>query len=59
MRVLTSFVLDDNSLDDQDIPIKEPNEKKKNVVQWQVDLAFKKEQERLKIPSDPIKWYCS
>ncbi|XP_022908828.1 DNA-binding protein Ets97D [Onthophagus taurus] len=29
---------------------------KKNVVQWQVDVAFKKEQERLKIPSDPQQW---
>lgn len=26
------------------------------VVQWQVDLAYKKEQDRLKIPHDPIEW---
>lgn len=31
-------------------------EKVKNIVQWQVDTAFKKEQERLKIPSDPEQW---
>lgn len=30
--------------------------KQKQVVQWQVDSAFKKEQERLKIPSDPQEW---
>lgn len=28
----------------------------KAVIQWQVDLAYKKEQERLKIPSDPMQW---
>ncbi|KRT78772.1 hypothetical protein AMK59_7171 [Oryctes borbonicus] len=31
-------------------------EKVKNIVQWQVDTAFKKEQERLRIPSDPQQW---
>lgn len=28
----------------------------KNVVQWQVDLQYKREQERLKIPNDPAEW---
>ncbi|KAJ3653088.1 hypothetical protein Zmor_019005 [Zophobas morio] len=28
----------------------------KAVVQWQVDLAYKKEQDRLKIPHDPMEW---
>jgi GA-binding protein transcription factor alpha len=28
----------------------------KAVVQWQVDLPYKKEQDRLKIPHDPIEW---
>lgn len=28
----------------------------KSIVQWQVDYNYKKEQERLKIPSDPIEW---
>ncbi|KAF7267387.1 DNA-binding protein Ets97D isoform X2 [Rhynchophorus ferrugineus] len=28
----------------------------KNIVQWQVDLQYKKEQERLKIPLDPEEW---
>lgn len=27
-----------------------------NIVQWQVDLQYKKEQERLKIPLDPEDW---
>lgn len=31
-------------------------EKPKNVVQWQVDSNYKKEQERLKIPTDPKNW---
>lgn len=31
-------------------------EPKKHVVQWQVDEAFKKEQERLKIPANPEDW---
>ncbi|KAK9892472.1 hypothetical protein WA026_020463 [Henosepilachna vigintioctopunctata] len=30
--------------------------KLKNIVQWQIDLNFKKEQERLKMPSDPMEW---
>lgn len=29
---------------------------KKNIVQWQVDPVFKKDQERLKIPVDPHDW---
>ncbi|XP_015836567.1 DNA-binding protein Ets97D [Tribolium castaneum] len=28
----------------------------KAVVQWQVDLAYKREQDRLKIPHDPMEW---
>ncbi|CAG9857638.1 unnamed protein product [Phyllotreta striolata] len=31
-------------------------DKPKNIVQWQVDVNYKKEQERLKIPSDPKDW---
>ncbi|KAG5869240.1 hypothetical protein JTB14_000089 [Gonioctena quinquepunctata] len=30
--------------------------KPKNIVQWQVDTNYKKEQERLKIPPDPKNW---
>ncbi|KAL3270738.1 hypothetical protein HHI36_021263 [Cryptolaemus montrouzieri] len=47
-------------MQDDDSSLKESEEddlpKRKNVVQWQVDLNFKKEQERLKIPSDPMEW---
>lgn len=31
-------------------------ENHQNIVQWQVDLQYKKEQERLKIPLDPEDW---
>ncbi|XP_066991119.1 DNA-binding protein Ets97D isoform X2 [Anabrus simplex] len=31
-------------------------ETKQNVVRWIVDSQFKKDQERLKIPSDPYEW---
>ncbi|XP_018567445.1 DNA-binding protein Ets97D-like isoform X2 [Anoplophora glabripennis] len=31
-------------------------ERPKSIVQWQVDLNYKREQERLKIPSDPEDW---
>ncbi|XP_018330862.1 DNA-binding protein Ets97D [Agrilus planipennis] len=31
-------------------------EKKQNVVQWQVDAPFRKEMQKLKIPSDPEEW---
>ncbi|XP_045465584.1 DNA-binding protein Ets97D isoform X2 [Harmonia axyridis] len=34
----------------------ENSSKSKNIVQWQVDLNFRKEQERLKMPLDPIDW---
>lgn len=34
----------------------EVKEKRQNIVQWQVDSVFKKEQERLKIPADPQEW---
>lgn len=27
-----------------------------NIVQWQVDMQYKREQERLKIPPDPEDW---
>ncbi|XP_056639041.1 DNA-binding protein Ets97D isoform X2 [Diorhabda carinulata] len=51
--------------DVEDISTKEESEqvkatetisKSKNIVQWQVDANYKKEQERLKIPSDPKEW---
>ncbi|XP_050312462.1 DNA-binding protein Ets97D isoform X2 [Anthonomus grandis grandis] len=29
---------------------------REHIVQWQVDSQFKSEQQRLKIPSDPLKW---
>lgn len=32
-------------------------ESPKSIVQWQVDLNYKREQERLKIPSNPEEWY--
>lgn len=48
--------LDENSIDDTEQSAPEVHQKKKNVVQWQVDLSYKREQERLKIPSDPMKW---
>ncbi|CAH0548617.1 unnamed protein product [Brassicogethes aeneus] len=32
------------------------DERPKNIVQWQVDLNYKKEMERLKIPSNPEEW---
>lgn len=31
-------------------------EKNKNIVKWQVDPVFKRNQERLKIPADPQDW---
>lgn len=31
--------------------------KEGKIKHWQVDLNFKKEQERLKIPADPEQWY--
>ncbi|XP_072382201.1 uncharacterized protein [Diabrotica undecimpunctata] len=34
----------------------EATTKPKFIVQWQVDGNYKKEQERLKIPSDPMEW---
>ncbi|KAJ8916552.1 hypothetical protein NQ315_000194 [Exocentrus adspersus] len=36
--------------------VKKKPENPKSVVQWQVDLVYKKEQERLKIPTDPEDW---
>lgn len=47
--------------DDEEAPEKErvadeSDERKKNIVQWQVDVAFKRDQERLKIPGDPRDW---
>lgn len=38
------------------MPEQDASQKAKNVVQWQVDLQYKHEQERLKIPSDPAEW---
>ncbi|XP_015187421.1 PREDICTED: DNA-binding protein Ets97D isoform X2 [Polistes dominula] len=32
------------------------NEEKQNVMKWMVDPLYKKEQERLKIPNDPVDW---
>ncbi|XP_030764284.1 DNA-binding protein Ets97D isoform X2 [Sitophilus oryzae] len=34
----------------------EETEAAKNVVQWQVDLQYKREQDRLKIPLNPEEW---
>nr|CAH7744677.1 unnamed protein product [Callosobruchus chinensis] len=49
----------DPSSEKEDSPSDELNndvEKPKSIVQWQVDSGFKKDQERLKIPSDPNDW---
>lgn len=40
----------------EQVKISETTSKPKTIVQWQVDANYKKEQERLKIPSDPKEW---
>ncbi|CAH1118565.1 unnamed protein product [Phaedon cochleariae] len=40
----------------EETPAPATEAKPKNIVQWQVDTNYKKEQERLKIPSDPKEW---
>lgn len=48
-------------LDDGQHSMSEPAQEKQQpmtdkVVQWQLDLSYKREQERLRIPSDPRQW---
>ncbi|CAH1981524.1 unnamed protein product [Acanthoscelides obtectus] len=47
---------DNNSEKDDDQSESNNSEKRKAIVQWQVDSGYKKDQERLKIPSDPKDW---
>ncbi|CAH1107518.1 unnamed protein product [Psylliodes chrysocephalus] len=47
--------IDEDSKDEQ-TKTTELSNKPKNIVQWQVDTNYKKEQERLKIPTDPKEW---
>ncbi|XP_072375114.1 DNA-binding protein Ets97D-like [Diabrotica undecimpunctata] len=42
--------------DKEELKSTEATTKPKFIVQWQVDGNYKKEQERLKIPSDPMEW---
>ncbi|XP_070525161.1 DNA-binding protein Ets97D homolog isoform X3 [Cardiocondyla obscurior] len=37
-------------------PVSTAQENKRNVIKWMIDAQYKKEQERLKIPSDPRDW---
>lgn len=37
-------------------PVPVAQENKRNVIKWMVDAQYKKEQERLKIPTDPKDW---
>ncbi|XP_012214665.1 DNA-binding protein Ets97D [Linepithema humile] len=37
-------------------PVPVAQENKRNVIKWMVDAYYKREQERLKIPSDPKEW---
>ncbi|XP_011330308.1 DNA-binding protein Ets97D isoform X2 [Ooceraea biroi] len=37
-------------------PVPVVQENKRNVIKWTVDAQYKKEQERLKIPTDPKDW---
>lgn len=45
-----------DSMDTEEEQLDKSSEKKQNVIRWVVDKQFKKEQERLKIPSDPMLW---
>ncbi|KAL1489438.1 hypothetical protein ABEB36_014333 [Hypothenemus hampei] len=50
----------EDSENDEAVQEEEPEEilaeDTKNIVQWQVDLQYKKEQDRLRIPLDPAEW---
>lgn len=52
----TIEVEDEQEPMNEDEPDEVLSENCKNIVQWQVDLQYKKEQERLKIPLDPLEW---
>ncbi|CAG9767885.1 unnamed protein product [Ceutorhynchus assimilis] len=44
------------NLDSENEEVTEPVDKNKKIVQWQVDTQYKKVQEKLNIPLDPVQW---